>query len=130
VALRASARGGSRRSQQASALCAGAHTEADERDYDGINRAFLSRGYVVTPDHEDWGMSGVLLARYQQRYGAVEPRDHINDILIALCAVKANAELVTENATNMERWQRMLRRAGKRLAILAVSREEYRAPTS
>ena len=52
VALRASGSGGSRRSQQASALCAGAHTEADERDYDGINRAFLSRGYVVTPDHE------------------------------------------------------------------------------
>ena len=107
-------------------LYAGARTLADKRDYDGINRAFVSRGYMVTPSHEDWTMSGVLLARYQQLYGDVEPRDHINDILIAFCAVKANADLVTENETDMRRWQRMLRRAGKKLAILPVKREVYR----
>jgi predicted nucleic acid-binding protein len=107
-------------------LYAGARTPADKGNYDSINRMFLSRGYVVTPDHADWVLSGVILARHQQLYGAVEPQDHINDILIALCAVKANAELVTENATDMERWQRMLRRSGKVLNILAVEREEHR----
>lgn len=103
-------------------LYAGAQTPADKRDYDAINRAFLSRGYLVTPDHDDWTTSGVILARYQQRYGHVEPRDHINDILITLCAVKIDAELVTENATDMERWKKMLRQAGKKLSSLAVSR--------
>ena len=74
---------------------------------------------MVTPNHDDWVLSGVLLARYQQRYGRVEPRDHINDILIALCAVRANAVLVTENVVDMERWRRMLGRSRKTFSIQA-----------
>lgn len=107
-------------------LYAGAHTPADKRDYDAINQAFVNRGYIVTPDHADWTASGVLLARYQRLYGEVEPRDHINDILIALCAVQVNASLVTENATDMRRWQRMVRRGGKVLTLLAVNRADHR----
>ena len=78
---------------------------------------------MVTPTHEDWTWSGVVLARYQERFGKVEPRDHINDILIALCAVRANAELVTVNADDMRRWRDMLRRAGKKLFLRCVERE-------
>ncbi len=74
-------------------LYVGAQTRADKRNYDGINQAFVRRGYVVTPSHEDWTLSGVLLAQYQQRYGDVEPRDHINDLLIALGAVRADADV-------------------------------------
>ncbi len=107
-------------------LYAGTRTPADKRDYDEINRAFLNRRYMVVPHHEDWILSGILLARYQRLYGDVEPRDHINDILIALCAVQTNATLVTENTDDMKRWQRMLRRAGKNLLLMAVHREEYR----
>jgi len=103
-------------------LYAGALTPTDKTNLDGINRAFLARGQTVTPDHDDWTWAGVMLARYQRIYGEVEPRDHINDILIALCAVKVNAELVTENAGDMERWRKMLRRAGKALHILAPHR--------
>jgi hypothetical protein len=54
----------------------------------------------------------------------VEPRDHINDILLALCAVQVNAALVTENTTDIERWQKMLRRSGKVFGILAVRRKD------
>ena len=68
-------------------LYAGAQNPADKKDYDWINRSFLSRGYMITPSHDDWTLSVTLLARYQQRYGEVDPRDHINDILIVLCAV-------------------------------------------
>lgn len=106
-------------------LYAGARTAADKRNYDGINQAFVGRGYMITPTHDDWTLSGILLSRYQKLYGEVEPRDHINDILITLSAVRANAELVTENAVDMERWQKMLRRAGKKLSLIAVKREEY-----
>ena len=82
-------------------LYAGARTRADKRNYDGINQAFIRQGYVVTPSHEDWTLSGVLLVRYQQRYGELEPRNHINDLLIALGAVRAGAELVTENVADI-----------------------------
>lgn len=103
-------------------LYAGVQTRDDKKDYDGINRAFLSRGYMVTPDHDDWTLSGVILARYQQLHGEVEPRDHINDILIALCAVKINAQLATENSVDMERWRKILRRSGKVLRVLPLRR--------
>ena len=102
-------------------LYAGARTRADKKNYDGISQAFVRRGCMVTPSHDDWVLSGVLLARYQQRYGAVEPRDHINDILIVLCAVRVNAALVTENVADMERWKRMLGRSGKALRIQPVT---------
>ena len=104
-------------------LYAGAQSPADKHDYDAINRSFLRRGYMVTPSHDDWTLGGVLLARYQRRYGAIEPRDHINDILIVLCAVNANADLVTENAVHMRRWKEMLRRAGKKVSLRTVQRE-------
>jgi predicted nucleic acid-binding protein len=110
-------------------LYAGAHTPADKKDYDAINRLFLSRGYIITPTHDDWILSGILLARYQQRYGAVEPRDHINDMLIVLCAVNTTADLVTENETDMTRWQAMLSRAGKRLSLRIVQRERSFTPS-
>ena len=105
-------------------LYAGALSPADKRDYDAINQLFSRRGYMLTPDHQDWTASGILLARYQQRYGALEPRDHINDILIALSAANANAELITENDADMRRWQEMLRRAGKPLTLTAVRRPQ------
>jgi len=103
-------------------LYAGARTRADKKNYDGISQAFVRRGYMVTPNHDEWILSGVLLARYQQQYGEVEPRDHINDILIALCAVQAGATLVTENVSDMERWKRMLGRSGKTFRIQSVTR--------
>jgi predicted nucleic acid-binding protein len=109
-------------------LYAGAQSPADKKDYDAINRSFLSRGYMVTPSHDDWTLGGVLIARYQRRYGAIEPRDHINDILIVLCAVNANADLVTENAVHMTRWKDLLRRAGKRLSLKTVQREGSTTP--
>jgi len=105
-------------------LYAGARTRADKRNYDGINQAFIRQGYVVTPSHEDWALSGVLLAQYQQRYGELEPRSHINDLLIALGAVRAGAELVTENVTDMERWRKMLSRSGNSFSLQTVTRSQ------
>ncbi|MGH9324573.1 MAG: type II toxin-antitoxin system VapC family toxin [Vicinamibacteria bacterium] len=106
-------------------LYAGARTAADKRDLDAIDRAFLNLGYMLTPDHADWVRAGVILARYQRRHGSLDPRKHINDLLILLCAVKGEADLVTENAADMERWGRLLNR-GRGLRIVGVERKDYR----
>lgn len=107
-------------------LYAGARSNADKRDLDGINRAFSSRGYVVTPEHIDWVAAGIVLARYQHHHGRFAPGDHINDILIVLGAAKLDADLVTENAEDMERWRRMLRGRTKQFRVLGVKRQDHR----
>lgn len=107
-------------------LYAGAHSVADKKSLDGINRAFESRGYMVTPGHDDWIAAGVILARYQRLHGEVEPKDHIHDILIVLGAAKCRADLVTENAFDMERWKRMTRGTPRYFRILALRREDWR----
>ena len=107
-------------------LYTGAGSNADKRDLDGINHAFSSRGYVVTPEHLDWVDAGIILARCQQGHGEVEPRHHINDILIVLGAAKLDADLVTENAGDMERWRRVLRGRMKQSRILGVKRQDHR----
>ena len=107
-------------------LYAGASSVADKKDLDRIDRAFLSRGYVVTPEHEDWIEAGIMLARYQVRHGNLDPRDHLNDILIVLGAAKLDADLLTENAADMERWKRMLRGRRKQVRVVRVDRRDYR----
>jgi len=107
-------------------LYAGARSRADKRSLDEFNRAFVSRGYVVTPDHHDWTRAGVILARYRRLHGDVQPRDHLNDLLIVLCAAKIAADLVTENAADMVRWRRMLPPDARALRIVGVRRQNHR----
>ena len=107
-------------------LYAGARAPGDKKDLDAINRAFVSRGYVVTPVHDDWILAGLLLARYQRLQGVAGPRDHINDILIVLDASKLRADLVTENSSDMERWRRMLPRARRAFRVQGVNRGDHR----
>jgi predicted nucleic acid-binding protein len=108
-------------------LYAGARAPGDKKDLDAINRAFVSRGYLVTPGHEDWILAGTVLSRYQRLHGGVEPRDHINDILIVLDASKLGADLVTENSADMERWRRMLPRGRRAFRVRGVRRRNHRA---
>jgi predicted nucleic acid-binding protein len=108
-------------------LYAGARAPGDKKDLDAINRAFVSRGYLVTPGHEDWIMAGTVLARYQRLHGGVEPRDHINDVLIVLGASKLGADLMTENSADMERWRRMLPRGRRAFRVRGVRRRNHRA---
>lgn len=107
-------------------LYAGAHSPGDKRDLDGIHQMFKTQGYVVTPGHDDWVQAGLLLARYQRLRGRVEPRDHINDILVVLDAAKLGADLVTENGGDMERWRKVLRPSRRALRIRVVRRGDHR----
>jgi predicted nucleic acid-binding protein len=104
-------------------LYAGASTEADKRDYDRLNQAFVSRGYMLTPEHEDWVLAGILIAQYRRRYGNFNPRDHLNDVLIALSASRVAAELITENVADMNTWKSFLKRMGRRLNVKGVQRK-------
>jgi len=50
-------------------LYAGARTPADKKDYDEINKVFLRQGHIVTPDHDDWILSGIILLLQVQTQG-------------------------------------------------------------
>ncbi len=89
-------------------LYAGAPDRDDRRDLDRIRAAFAAAGLVATPAFDDWCTAGMLLARYSRLRGRVNPRDHLNDILIVLCAAQHRAALLTWNLQDMQRWARML----------------------
>ena len=83
-------------------------------------QALTGVGRVVSPEPEDFYTAGQMVATYTRRYGQIALRDHAQDILITLGAWRARAELFTVNWQDMERWQRLLRRTGKRVTIRAV----------
>ena len=83
-------------------------------------RALTGVGRVVSPEPEDFYTAGQMVATYTRRYGQIALRDHAQDMLIVLGAWRARAELFTVNRQDMERWQRLLRRTGKRVTIRAV----------
>lgn len=108
-------------------LYAGVRSPGDRKGLDAIDRAFFTRGYVVTPSHDDWTLAGLILARFARLEGAVEPRDHLNDVLIVLNASRLGADLVTENSTDMERWKKMLSGPRRGFRVRGVNRRDHGA---
>ena len=90
--------------------------------------AFLDRlgrrNRIVTPTHEEWLRAGKILARYQNRFGHIEPSDHINDILILLAAERLGSELATENGDHFRLWAKF-RPAPKRPYLVVLDRQTY-----
>ena len=82
------------------------------------------RGRILTPTHEEWLRAGMILARYQNRFGHVEPADHVNDILILLAAERLGAELATENGTHFRLWSRF-RPVPKRPRLVVMDRQAH-----
>lgn len=76
------------------------------------------RGRLVTATQDEWLRAGLIIARYQNRFGHLEPSAHLNDILILLAAERLGAELITENGAHFQLWSRFLR--PKRRPPLAV----------
>lgn len=101
-------------------ILAGARDTHERRGYDAFFAAFRRLGLTATPDDEAWHTCGRVLSRYQERYGAIEPRDHQNDVLIVLSALRLAREqetmLITENDTDLTTWLSLLRpRSGLRI---------------
>jgi predicted nucleic acid-binding protein len=98
-------------------LYAGTRSRTDKQDLDRMVIALASVKRVVTPAPEDFYTSGQMVASYARHHGQMVLREHSNDLLIALGAWRAAAELVTVNRQDMERWRRLLRRAGRRVTL-------------
>lgn len=92
-------------------ITAGARDQDERRRYDAFFSGFRRLGMITTPTHDEWHTCGRLLSQYRQRFGAIEPRDHQNDVLILLTAIRATrdeeATLVTENDADFRTWLRL-----------------------
>jgi predicted nucleic acid-binding protein len=104
-------------------ITAGARDQEERRRYDAFFAEFRRQGLIITPTHEEWQTCGRLLSRYRQRFGAIEPRDHQNDVLILLTAIRASRDeetiLVTENDSDFRTWLRLTNdRTSVRIAAL------------
>ncbi len=91
-------------------LYLGATNQDDKRDLDRIQAAFHAAGLTIVPSFDNWCTAAVILERYRRMHGAVDPRLHVNDILIVLCAAELRGTLLTWNVADMARWNRMLPR--------------------
>ena len=99
-------------------LYAGTGSVNDARALDAIREAARSLGQLYQPAEEDFVLAGRILAYHARRYGAVRPRDHSHDLLIAIGAARTGSVLLAENRRDMARWAVLLRkRAGLRVQV-------------
>jgi predicted nucleic acid-binding protein len=89
-------------------LYLGATTVHDKRDLDRIRAAFIEARLVATPIFEDWCEAAILLSRYSRSHGVPDPRLHLADVLIVLCASRIRARVMSWNVKDMRRWNRLL----------------------
>ncbi len=109
-------------------LYAGTRSPADKRLLDSLNQTFTNRGHVVTPEHDEWTLTGQLLNQYVRRHGYLDPGSHVADVLILVSTLRVGAVLVTENVRNFSTWLRLLPRRRVPGAILGVRRENHLEP--
>src|SRR3990172_7417312 len=105
-------------------LLAGSLDEDQRRKADAFVDRLERRGRVVVPTGDDWRSAGLILARYQNRFGHVEPSAHADHILIILAAERRGAELITENGEHFRLWSRFLA-ASRRPRLLVLERQAY-----
>jgi predicted nucleic acid-binding protein len=106
-------------------LYAGTRSAQDKADLDAVLRAYQSVGFLAVPTAEDWARAGQGIRRYRRLYGDIEPREHMNDILILLSGAGVGAEVVTENAKPFVRWATLFRRMGVPMRVREVRRKDH-----
>ncbi|MBI3795821.1 MAG: hypothetical protein HY268_02495 [Deltaproteobacteria bacterium] len=92
-------------------LKAGCHTPAAHDRVEAFLRPFRRTGRLIAPTFADWEEAGDLLARIlKERSDLKDKLPHlINDILIALCAVRLGAMVYTANEEDFTLVQRYKR---------------------
>jgi predicted nucleic acid-binding protein len=99
-------------------LYAGTASVADKRAVDAIRGAAQRLKTLVHPGEDDFCLAGQILSYQARRAGALRPRDHSHDLLIALVAARSAGALLTENVVDMRRWADAVRqRAHLRLVV-------------
>ena len=98
-------------------ILAGARDATMLRRYRAFFQRIEAHGAVAAPSHEDWVKAGELVARYAWRWGALEPRQHVNDALIVMTAHRLRAELLTDNLRHMRLWASLLSRGEGRISM-------------
>ena len=101
-------------------LYAGTQSRDDKRDLDRMVEMLSMIGRVIAPEADDFYTAGQMISYYIRQYGHVQVRDHNNDVLITLCASRSEAELVTVNKGDMERWQTILKHSRKNLVLRPI----------
>ena len=104
-------------------VLSGARDQHDRRRYTRFFEPTLRLGQIVTPNEQEWRTCGLLLSRFQRRYGAIAPRDHQNDVLILLSALRSAREeettILTENDAHFATWLTFLGdRSGLRIEAM------------
>jgi predicted nucleic acid-binding protein len=94
-------------------LYAGAVTIDDVRDVNAIRSAARDLDRLYHPTEDDLVVAGRVLSHQARRHGALRPRDHSHDLLIAIGAARTGSLLLTENRRDMERWRLALARRAK-----------------
>jgi predicted nucleic acid-binding protein len=105
-------------------LLAGSLRPEQRREADAFLGSLVRRSRVVTPDEGEWLRAGLILARFQNRFGHVDPARHINDLLILLAAERIGAVLVTENGDHFRLWSRF-RPEARRPHLMILNRQEH-----
>lgn len=90
-------------------LHAGARDPTTTRALGALALNLAGLGLLHVPDFSDYRLVGVALARYRSRHGAIEPARHFRDALVAACAARRAADIVTDNVRDLERWVTWLR---------------------
>jgi len=90
-------------------LLAGARTPQHERQAAALYEPFERARRIVTPTHQVWKEGGTLLAtlaRKQPHFRSKLARGFLNDVLIALSALRIGATVVTRNGEDFRLIQR------------------------
>lgn len=101
-------------------LYAGARSREEKDDLNALCQWHGRLGRLCSPGASAWLEAGQMLGRYTRVYGRHRMAGHIRDALIALEAANNAASIVTENARDFHRWQKLLRATGQSLMVFDV----------
>lgn len=101
-------------------LLVGARTAADRQDLAAMIQRSEQSGWTITPGLRDWTTAADMVAWYGRRHGRLEPRDHLADVLLVLCAGQVQGEIVTTNVRDLSRWARVARRFNIAVGVSSV----------
>lgn len=85
-------------------LQAGARTREQAAAVADLTAVFARFERLLAPTVAEWEAAGRLIARARWRQGAMEPRDHYPDALIAQVTARLGATIVTANRADFRAW--------------------------